>query len=242
MGETGLRLVVGGKSLGKTKMMKKLVADAGDSPLLYINMRLPPKAKSTDALECLQAEARRKWSMKNFPPGLEKGLALLKNIFQAAGKQSFKSRDGDDAVDGGIELVVAELLNMPKPQEFVEAWVSATVAADKIPTIIIDEANMAFPNGNGNGQNGNAKREAAYQALAALVALTKEESKACVFLVASDYTFPFHLQKLGFNKYDAIQTIVAPEVEEEPMLALLMRWGLPEDIAKELSETLWCSL
>ena len=87
--------------------------------------------------------------MKNFPPGLEKGLALLKNIFEAAGKQSFKRRDGDDAVDGGIELVVAELLNMPKPQEFVEAWVSATVAADKIPTIIIDEANMAFPNGNG---------------------------------------------------------------------------------------------
>ena len=32
MGETGLRLVIGGKSLGKTKMMKKLVADAGDSP------------------------------------------------------------------------------------------------------------------------------------------------------------------------------------------------------------------
>lgn len=203
-------------------------------------MRLPPKEKPTDALECLQAEARREWTNQNYPPYLEKAQAVLKGIFQAAGKQTFKSRDGDDAVEGGIELAVAELFNMPKLQEFVKAWVSTAVAADKVPIFIIDEANIAFP--NSNGQNGNAKREAAYQALATLVALTKEETKACVFLVASNDTFPFHLQELGFNKYDALQTMVAPEVEEEPMIALLMRWGLQEDIAKELFETLWCSL
>ena len=43
---------------------------------------------------------------------------------------------------------------MPKLQEFVKAWVSTAVAADKVPIFIIDEANIAFP--NSNGQNGNA--------------------------------------------------------------------------------------
>ena len=49
------------------------------------------------------------------------------------------------------------------------------------------------------------------------MALTKEQGKASVILVASDYAFPLGLQALGFNKYDALNTIVAPEVEEKPM-------------------------
>ena len=81
MGETGLRLVIGGKSLGKTKIMKKLAADAGDSPSLYINMRLPPKAKSTDALECLQAEARLKMEYEEFSPWVREGAGTPEEHF-----------------------------------------------------------------------------------------------------------------------------------------------------------------
>ena len=89
------------------------------------------------------------------------------------------------------------------------------MAAEKVPVMVVDEANIAFPNGNG-GNNG--RRESAYRALATFVALTKEQRKASVILVASDYAFPLGLQVLGFNKYDALNTIVAPEVEEKPML------------------------
>lgn len=52
MGKSGLHLVIGGKSLGKTKIVQTIVDNASDeTPLLYVNMRVPSKAQSTDALE-----------------------------------------------------------------------------------------------------------------------------------------------------------------------------------------------
>ena len=106
------------------------------------------------------------------------------------------------------------------------------MATEKVPVMIVDEANIAFFNGNGG--NGNGRREAVCRALATFVALTKEQGKACAILVASDYASPFGLQVLGFNKFDALSTIVAGEVEEKPMLSLLQEWGLSQDLAQEL--------
>ena len=110
-------------------------------------------------------------------------------------------------------------------EEFINAFVAATMAAEKVPVMIVDEANIAFPDCSSNGGNGNGRREGAYRAFATFVALTQEQRKASVILVASDYAFPLGLQVLGFNKYDALNTIVAPEVEEKPMLSLLKEWG-----------------
>ena len=66
------------------------------------------------------------------------------------------------------------------------------------------------------------------------MALTKEQGKASVILVASDYAFPLGLQALGFNRYDALNTIVAPEVEEKLMLSLLKEWFFLKTLAQEL--------
>ena len=128
-----------------------------------------------------------------------------------------------------METILSLFLNITKPEEFIKAFVAATMAAEKVPVMIVDEANIAFPNGNGG--NGNGRREAAYRALATFVALTKEQGKASVILVASDYDFPLGLQALGFN---TLNTIVAPEVEEKPMLFLLQEWGFSEDLPQEL--------
>ena len=145
-------------------------------------------------------------------------------------------RWGDRRGCSGNSSLFVLFLNITKPEEFIKAFVAATMAAEKVPVMIVDEANIAFPNGNGG--NGNGRREAAYRALATFVALTKEQGKASVILVASDYAFPLGLQALGFNKYDALNTIVAPEVEEKPMLFLLQEWGLSQDLAQELWATL----
>ena len=147
-----------------------------------------------------------------FPP--------LSLVTGALGKANLKQ--GDD--EGAVEALLSSLLNINKPEDFIKAFVAATTAAEKVPVMIVDEANIAFPNGNGG--NGNGRRESAYRALATFVALTKEQRKASVILVASDYAFPLGLQALGFNKYDALNTIVAPEVEEKPMLSVLQEWGL----------------
>ena len=229
MGEPGLHLVIGGKSLGKTKIVESIADNAGDeAPLLYVNMRLPSKAQSTDALECLQEEAKRRWTTKNLPFGAERLVTALSAVTGALGKANLKQ--GDD--EGAVKTLLSSFLNINKPEDFIKAFVAATVAAEKVPVMIVDEANIAFPNGNGG--NGNGRREVACRALATFVALTKEQRKASVILVASDYTFPLELQTLGFNKYDALKTIVAPEVEEKPMLSLLQEWGLSQDLAQEL--------
>ena len=60
MNTTGLHLVIGGKSLGKTKIMNTMVDQAGDAALLYVNMRLA--LSSGDVLQCLQAEGKRRWN------------------------------------------------------------------------------------------------------------------------------------------------------------------------------------
>ena len=233
MGKSGLHLVIGGKSLGKTKIVQTVVDNAGDeAPLLYVNMRLPSKAQSTDALECLQEEAKR--TAKNLPFGAERLVAAGSAVLGALGKANLKKSDDEEIGEGAVETLLSLFLNITKPEEFIKAFVAATMAAEKVPVMIVDEANIAFPNGNGNGENGNGRREAAYRALATFVALTKEQGKASVILVASDYDFPLGLQALGFNKYDALNTIVAPEVEEKPMLFLLQEWGLSQDLAQEL--------
>eukprot|EP00435_Cladocopium_sp_Y103_P003569 s605_g1.t1 len=233
MGKSGLHLVIGGKSLGKTKIVQTIVDNAGDeAPLLYVNMRLPSKDGSTDALECLQEEAKRRWTAENLPFGAEQLVVGLSAIAGALGKADFKR--GDD-VEGAVGTLLSSFLNINKPAEFIKAFVAATMAAGKVPVMIVDEANIAFPNGNGG--NGNGRRESASRALATFVALTKEQGKASVILVASDYAFPLGLQTLGFNKYDALNTVVAPEVEEKPMLCLLQEWGLSQDLAQEFYET-----
>ena len=216
MGKSGLRLVIGGKSLGKTKILQTVVDNAGDeAPLLYVNMHVPSKAQSTDALECLQEEAKRRWTAKNLPFGAERLVAAGSAVVGALGKANLKKSDDEEIGEGAVETLLSLFLNITKPEEFIKAFVAATMAAEKVPVMIVDEANIAFPNGNGG--NGNGRREAAYRALATFVALTKEQRKASVILVASDYDFPLGLQALGFNKYDALNTIVAPEVEEKPM-------------------------
>eukprot|EP00438_Fugacium_kawagutii_P016281 Skav201195 [mRNA] locus=scaffold633:343960:345298:- [translate_table: standard] len=202
MGASGLHLVIGGKSLGKTKIVQTVVENAGEeAPVLYVKTRLPSKAQSTDALECLQEEAKRRWTTKNLPFGAERLVTALSAVAGARGKADLKK--GDD--EGAVETLLALFLNINKPEDFINTFVAATTAAEKLPVMIVDEANIAFPNDNGG--NGNGRREAACRALATFVALTKEQRKASVILVASDYAFLLGLQALGFNKYDALNTI-----------------------------------
>ncbi|CAE7759022.1 unnamed protein product, partial [Symbiodinium necroappetens] len=118
MKTTGLHLVIGGKSLGKTKIVKTMVDQAGDAALLYVDMRLPP-VDSSDALECLQAEAKRRWSTKNVPPWLPDGAALLGALSAAVARVDFKK---DEVVQGGLAQAFSFLLNIKSPEGFVKAF------------------------------------------------------------------------------------------------------------------------
>ena len=112
MGKSGLHLVIGGKSLGKTKIVQTVVDNAGDeAPLLYVNMRLPSKAQSTDALECLQEEAKRRWTAKNLPFGAERLVAAGSAVLGALAKANLKEewRWGDRrGCSGNSSLFVSQ--------------------------------------------------------------------------------------------------------------------------------------
>ena len=230
MNTTGLHLVIGGKSLGKTKIMNTMVDQAGDAALLYVNMRLA--LSSGDVLQCLQAEGKRRWNTKNVPRWLSDVETILRAMSAALARADFKK---DEVVEGGVAQVFSILLNTKAPEDFVKAFVAAAVAGGQVPVIMIDEANLAFPTNGENGGANAAKREAASKALNTFVALTKEKREASVILIASDYAFPLGLEGLGLYKYDSLKSIVCPEVEEEPMLEVLKEWGLSQDLAKEWS-------
>ena len=52
-------------------------------------------------------------------------------------------------------------------------------------------------------------------------------------LVASEYAFPYRIEQLGRGKYDSLNIIVAPEVEEVAMIKMLTtKLGMPKDLAE----------
>ena len=103
-------------------------------------MRLPSKAQSTDALECLQEEAKRRWTAKNLPFGAERLVAAGSAVLGALGKANLKKSDDEEIGEGAVETLLSLFLNITKPEEFIKAFVAATMAAEKVPVMIVDEA------------------------------------------------------------------------------------------------------
>ena len=103
MGKPGLHLVIGGKSLGKTKIVQTIVDNAGDeAPLLYVNMRLPPVPSSDDLLQCLQAEGKRRWNSENAPPWLTDAATVARAVLATVAGADFKK---SELLEGGVAPV-----------------------------------------------------------------------------------------------------------------------------------------
>ena len=98
----------------------------------------------------------------------------------------------------------------------------------KIPSIIIDEANLALP-----GMNAGDGSVVAGLALQALTKWTKETSQASVMLVSSEFGYPFRLAASGLALSTIGQVIIIGEVPESDMLKMLKDdWSMDEDLAE----------
>eukprot|EP00439_Symbiodinium_sp_Y106_P014062 s6100_g2.t1 len=151
MNTKGLHLVIGGKSLGKTKIVKTMVEEGGDAALLYVDMRLPTVARSSDRNLTNVRRPFVAWNRQNVPPWLPDVSAMLGAMSAALARADFKK---DDSVDGGLAQAFSFLLNITAPEDFVNAFCAAAVAGGQVPVIMIDEANLAFPT-NGNAGLGD---------------------------------------------------------------------------------------
>jgi len=71
------------------------------------------------------------------------------------------------------------------------------------------------------------------QVLDCLVKFTKQTREITVLLASSEYSFPFRLNKLGFNLTNITRTIFAGEVPPLDMLDLLQnKWGMGSNLAE----------
>ena len=89
---------------------------------------------------------------------------------------------------------VAATMGAKKPSQFVEEFVAAASADSLTPVIIIDEASIAFPDGNGG--NGNGKKVATEAALALFVLSTSSRGRCPwhvgvkAWLLQSGFNYP----------------------------------------------------
>ena len=181
MNKPGLHMVIGGKSLGKSKVLQCISTAKfqPQDPLLLVDMRRPPLTGSTDVLECLQEVAKKRWTEDTMPAWLEPVIEGTKQFFPSLSKAEMRESDQGLKVAAVAAAAVAATAGVKKPTRFVEEFVAAASADRLTPVIIIDEASIAFPGGNGYG-----KKAAAEAALALFVAISKQQeqvSAACWF-------------------------------------------------------------
>ena len=167
-------MVIGGKSLGKSKVLERISTSTfkQQDPLLLLDMRMPPLTGSTDVLECLQKVAETRWTEDTMPDWLQPVIGEFLPVLSKA-----EARESNQGI-AAAAATVAATIGAKKPSQFVEEFVAAASADGLTPVIMIDEASIAFPDGNGG--NGNGRKAAAEAALALFVAISKQQEKVSV--------------------------------------------------------------
>ncbi len=89
----------------------------------------------------------------------------------------------------------------------------------------MDEANLALPGGDeAQGRN----------ALQYFVMLTKQQRRASVVLISSEYAYPYRLQEAGMNLRDIRNIIIANEIPKDEMVELMVtKWKMSQELAEE---------
>ena len=109
----------------------------------------------------------------------------------------------------------------------IDNFINKTIRSGRIPSLIVDEANVALP-GLDNVPNAAAK-----SALTAITKWTKQTNLASVMLISSDFDYPFRLLAGGLDLSTISKVIVIGEVPEVPMLKMLTDdWGMDTDLAE----------
>ena len=96
----------------------------------------------------------------------------------------------------------------------------------RIPSIVVDEANLALP-----GISGEANA-AAKTALATITKWTKQTKQASFMLISSEFGYPFRLMGCKLD-LSTCKVIVIGEVPKDDMLRMLTSdWGMDDDLAE----------
>ena len=224
-----LTLILGGKSVGKSTIVERLVRKmrkekTTNRMVLLSDMRDYP---SKDYFEAVLTEASKDQSL----------LKKVWNAIKASKDQSFLKKVWNTIKAllpltaniqpnpvFGVSLALKDMKT--KEKEATLAEVISELKGDGV-TIIIDEANLALP-ANDNAE----KMETAKAALAQITKTTKQSKLASVILISSEHGYPYKLALAGLNVLDIENVIIAPEVPPRFMYKLFVeKWQLGERLA-----------
>ncbi|CAJ1423478.1 unnamed protein product [Effrenium voratum] len=211
-----LCLVLGGRNLGKTLLKEKAISRLkANVNILSVDMRdadMLGKGLMT-ALD-LQRQKSLGWARL--------AVEMLRAIFQLPVDYALnRIRGGGAAAKEVLDVAVS------RHQINVNNFISQSISRRKIPSIIIDDANLALP--GITGEDGSA---AAKSALQAITKWTKQTGQASVMMISSEFGYPFRLLANGLALSIIGRVIVIGEVPKYDMLKMLQEdWGMDADLA-----------
>jgi hypothetical protein len=245
-----LALLLGGKSVGKSKLLAALArrddivgSDGAVRAVLYVDARL----FSTNLAAGLQAALLREgrelegsgwWAWLGAA-----GLSRRRPPEEASAPVSSGSLA---AILRGIGLEAKAIFCgkvsvMEANMEMLSKVVELAEAQGVYICLVIDEANLALPappSASASGLNAQQQQQPlppderrtladTRLLLERLVQLTKQSNRMNALIVTSEYSFPYRLQRDNFfNTSNLTRTLFAGEVPPADMRALLRAWGL----------------
>ena len=92
--------------------------------------------------------------------------------------------------------------------------------------LCVDEANLALPGDD---------EARAQKALQYFVMLTKQQKRASVVLISSEFAYPYRLQEMqSMNLRDIRNIIIANEIPKDEMVELMVtKWKMSQELAEE---------
>ena len=221
MEKTKLSLVLGGKNLGKSFLKGEAISRCKkrkDNRIHFVSVNMRDGdmvGKTLMAALDLQQKKSLKWATRT----VQGFHAVIKQIVNKAMSARFEGA-GESAKDV-LDVV------LQGQQKNIETFIDKTIRSGRIPSLVVDEANLGLPGLSGD------KNAAAKSALAVITKWTKETKQASVVLISSEFGYPFRLQASGFDLRDIGQVIVIGEVPKSDMLKMLKDdWSMDEDLAE----------
>ena len=227
-----LALILGGKSVGKSTIVERLVRKMRNEKTtnrtsLLSDMRDYPSKEYFEAVltEVSKQQSLLKTLQKAIKTSKERGfLKTVQNAIKALLPKVIAKTEATSVL--GVFLALEGMKT--KEKEATLAEVISELKGDGV-TIIIDEANLALP-ADQNADQMDIKTAKA--ALAQITRITKQSNQASVILISSEHGYPYKLALAGLNLLDIKNVIIAPEVPPRFMYKLFVeKWQMGERLA-----------
>jgi hypothetical protein len=245
-----LALLLGGKSVGKSCLLRELAGqrsvsamsqDGARRALLYVDARscggdlaaglVAALQKDTSEQQRLQGPAYSSRQAQADQPAVNDTLPAAKSVSL---ELSFKGASvGSQLEFSGTTTCIAD-----QSIALLAKVLEVAMAQGYFLCLILDEANLFFPappdpSSALPAPSLSAAQLSAQRQLEKLVELTKQNRQMNVLLVSSEYAYPYRLRHGHFfNSTNLTETLFAGEVPPAAMRELLQqRWGLGPRLA-----------